>query len=356
MKPELRLFLLKNCIINPAPAARLETTSLLTLALPKLIELGIGGIATALKKAGADDTEQVTASEFTTLYVTNAAKNLVVNESLGCVLGAYGVFAEQDGRKTDGDDVALRALEAHGLVPKNADIAIIFEAAVVPTSDLTAFHLEVRHFSVRSFIDGTRGERAYVATLAVTTPSASADGRAIAIGNISLGRLGRAALPIPAGRPLGTYPRYRSNLMPWNRITGDANAAYESDVKAGTVKAGYMPVTVTLTLSETENGNKFLAALGELLGGSKKEVATEIASLISPDDRQKAAAEERDAIEKLLKAEEDARIAVKEAQANLAAAGQTPEKKAVLEAKLKAAERALARAIALREAAGLREP
>ena len=39
----------------------------------------------------------------------------------------------------------------------DADIAIVFEAAVVPTSDNTACYLDTRHFSVREFI-GDRGK------------------------------------------------------------------------------------------------------------------------------------------------------------------------------------------------------
>jgi hypothetical protein len=354
MRPELRLFLLKECVVNPVPVQALEAVPLLTLFLPKLIELGIGGIATALKKAGAEETTQVSASEITTMYVTDENKNLVVNDALGCVLGIYGIFADDDGRQSDPYDLTLRVLQKEGLIPKNADISIVFEAAIVPTADLTAFHLDVRHFSVRNFIDGGGDERAYVATLAVSTPNATADGTTIALGNIALGRLGNETLPIPTGQPLGSYPRYRTNLMPWNRITGDAKDAYDADATAGSVKPGYMPVTFTLTLSETEDGNKFLTALGTLLDGAKAEAAKEISSLINPDDRRKAAAEAADSAEKLLKAEEDARIAVKEAEANLV--GGAAEQKAVLEAKLKAAERALARATRLREAAGLEWP
>lgn len=351
MKPEFRIFLRKTCVINPELAAG-ESSALLGLFLPKLIEVAVGGIATALKKAGAANTEQIAASEVTDLYVTGSEGQLSINPDLGCIIGVYGVFSDQDGSPTPGDDHAVKALVNAKLVPKNADVAIVFEAAIVPTVDRTAFYLELRHFSVREFLAGRRGERTYIATLAVTTPNATADGATIALGNIALGRMEREALPIPEGGPFGVYPRYRSNLMPWNRITGDAKDAYEADARAGKVKPAYMPVTLTLTLSETEDGNKFLTALGELLEGTKAEAAKELATLVNPADRAKAAADEADAAEKLLKTEEDARIAVQEAEANLAKGGE----KAVLEAKLAAAKRALARAVNARKAAGLAQP
>ena len=100
-------------------------------------------------------------------------------------------------------------------------------------------------------------------------------------------------------------------------------------------------------------GNAFLAALGGLLVGAKDDIAKAVGNYVDPDARAKAAKEDADAAEALLAAEEDANIAVKEAEAELAA---HPEKKAVYEAKLAKAKRALAIAISAREAAGLDAP
>lgn len=358
MKPEFRLFLLDHFIINPPPppkpnlaVAASLAAPLVALFAPKLIEMGLGAIATWLKKAGEDKTEQVSGSEFRHLYVTDDQQRLHPDDSIKCLIGVYGVFANEDRRPTPPKDMALLALEKEGLVPPNADIAIVFEAAVVRMPDDTAFYLETRHFSVREFIGDGRSDRTYVATLAVSTPSATTDGTTIAIGNVLLGRVARETLPIPAGQPLGQYPRYRSNLMPWNQITSDAKAAYDSDVKRGEAKnRSYMPVTFNLTLSETADGNKFLAKLGELLEGAKGDAAKEISEVLLPD-REKAAKEAEDAAEKLYTAEEDAIIAVKEAEAALVAG--SPDQRAVLEAKLAKAKRALAVAERQRKAAGL---
>jgi len=223
----------------------------------------------------------------------------------------------------------------------------------VPTSDETAFYLETRHFSVRDFIgDRRKPDRVYVATLSIGTPDATADGSTIALGNVALGRLGKETLPIRPGGALGAYPRYRSNLMPWNRITADAKEVYESDVKRDKAKnKSYMPVTFTLTLSETADGNKFLAALGGLLEGAKADAAKELSNLFLPQAGEQDAKRKEDAAEALYQAEEDALIAEKEAEAELAAG--TPEQHDVLAAKLAKAARAHERAVRLRKAAGL---
>ena len=76
--PEFRVYLRDKCLINPPPQDHVVTeglvakeslgAGLLGLFVPKLLETGIRGIANALKKAGADETVQVTATCFTDLY------------------------------------------------------------------------------------------------------------------------------------------------------------------------------------------------------------------------------------------------------------------------------------------------
>jgi len=140
--------------------------------------------------------------------------------------------------------------------------------------------------------------------------------------------------------------------MPWKRITEEAKDVYDSDVRRNAAaNKAYMPTTFTLTLSETADGNKFLAALGDLLEGAKSEAAKELSSLILPEDREKAAKEKADAAEKLYSDEEDARIEVLKAKAALAAG--SPEQKEILTAELAKAERALEVKKRLRKAAGL---
>lgn len=355
-KPEFRLLLREVCIVNPLPqpdepqraSTRAVFGPLAAIFVPKIVEAGIGGVATLLKKAGADETEQVSASRFATLYKTDEQQKLEMNPDLGCLIGLYGTFEDAVGKPAGRNDLALQRLEAANVIPKDADILIVIEIAVRPTEDFTAMYLDTRHFSVRDFIGKRKtSDRAYVATLAITAPTATAEGETIALGNIDLGRVQRETLAI--GGPNG-FPRFYSNLMPWKQISEASLEAYTSDVKRDAAKKrAYMPVTFTLTLSETAEGNKFLVKLGELLEGTKGDVAKELSKVILPAERKKAALEEELSAEKLYDAEEDAHIALLKAQAALKV---SPHDE-VLKAEVAKATRAYERAVRLKKAAGL---
>jgi len=332
------------------PAAAIP---LLGIFVPKLIEMAIGGIAALLKKAGEDQTTQLNGSEVTDLYKADADMALHANEKSGAILGVWGVFADEDGRPTPPSDWAVRRLEAAGLVPVNSDIGIIFEGVIRRSADNSAFYVETRHFSVREFA-GDRGgnERSFVATVAVTVPSATAEGDTIALGNIDFGRLKRRDSLISDAHPLGAFPRFRSNLMPWKQMSQAAKAAYDADVAAKTAAGKpYMPVSIRLTISETADGNKFLAKLGELLEGAKKEAAAELSKRILPEEIEKADAARAEAAEKLYIAELDAELEKRKAQ-KAYDAGLAADKPA-LRVELEKAIRKLERATLLRKAAGL---
>jgi hypothetical protein len=357
MKPELRVFVRRTCVINPpppapAPEAAAEALPFVGMAIPKVVEFALGGIGSLLKKAGQEETDQASGSEIVNLFVADKDQRLSANADVGCILAVYGTFADEDRKPTPASDTALKKLETEQLVPRDADVSMILELAVARTSDQTAFYVEARHFSVRDFIGSrNKSDRTYVATVSLAVPDASADGSTIALGHVALGRMSKETLSIAAGA-LGGHPRYRSNLMPWNQISGDAKKVYESDVKRNVAAGkGYMPVTLGVTLTETADGNRFLATLGTLLQGAKEEAGKQVAKLVDPAAREKAAQESADAAEELWAAEEDAIIAVRKAEVELATGD--AEDKPVLEAKLAKAKRALAVAVRLRKAAGL---
>jgi hypothetical protein len=351
---EFRVYLRNQCLINPPPPVAEKAAvgvggALLGLFVPKLIETAITGIANALKKAGDDETEQMTAENFTDLYVADAQQALSVNPALGCVLG---VWFELDKDSPPDDDVA-RTLKAASLVPAKAAVGGVFEASIRPTSDATAFFLDTRHFSVRDFIGSRRkDERSYVVTLTLSTPSATAEGNAFALGKISLGHRKRGDTLIPMGHALDAFPRYRSNLMPWSKISETSKASYDRDVNAKKASGrGYMPVTFSLTISETADGNKFLFKLGELLGGLADKAAAEISKQILPAEREKAAADEAARAEKLYEEELKAELAVRRAQKAYNEGLEAD--KPILKVELELAIRKLAWQTSLREAAGL---
>ncbi len=352
---ECRVFLRERCVINPEPAAPAGAPAIpfLGLFVPKLIEIAIGGVATLLRKAGKDETVTVAGRAFTDLYVADDAQALRASPKIGCIIGVVGTFGTPEPGTEPSTDPIVRRLEDEGFVPRGAEIAVLFEAVVKRSSDETAFFLDTRHMSVRNFIgDRGRSERAFVITLGVTAPGATADGETIAIGTIDMGRLRRDASLVPDGAPAGARPRYRSNLMPWGQISKASQEVYDAEVAAGAAAGrSYMPVTFELTVSETADGNALLLALGDLLDGAKKEAAAEAAKLILPDERAKADATRAESAEALYEAELEAEVEVRKAKKAHAAGsgGDLP----VLRAQLEAAIRKLRRATQLREAAGL---
>lgn len=350
--PQFRLHLLERCLINPPPAVRTRglAAGLLGLFVPKAIEMAIGGIANALAKAGEDQTDQLTGSEFADLYVATDTQALSPNPALGCILAVW--FDETDRKRPPDDEVASK-LKSAGLVPANAVVGGVIEAMIRPTRDGTAFFLDTRHFSVASFIgDHRRDARAYVATLTLTTPNATAEGSTFAFGSIDLGKRSRGDSAVPPAHPLDAFPRYRSNLMPWSKISDTARAVYDADVAAKQAAGRrYMPVTVSLTVSETADGNKFLAKLGELVGGLAEKTAAEVSRQILPAEREKAAAEQAAGAETLYEEELKAELDVRKARKDYDKAD--PADKPALKVTLEIARRRLAWKTSLREASGL---
>jgi len=324
--------------------------ALFGLVAPKLIELAIGGVAAALKKAGADETEQLAADEFADIYTADDKQALRVNPKLGCVLG---VWFEDAGRTSPKDDDVATKLKAAKLVPEKSAVCGVFEASIRPTSDQTAFFLDTRHFSVREFIgDRRRDDRAYVVTLSLSTPGTTLEGSTFALGKIDMGALTLNTSLVPAGHPVDAFPRFRSNLMPWMKISEASKKAYDADVAAGQAGGNsYMPVTFTLTISETADGIRFLARLGEFLDSAKEKAATEISKRIVPAGDEQASEEGLAAAEKLYDKELEAELDVRKAQKALDVGAEVD--KPALRVSLELARRKLAAQTRLREAAGL---
>ena len=349
--PEFRLYLRESCLLNPPPAERTRAVvgALLGLLVPKVIEAAIGGIATALKKAGDKETRQVTADEFASLYVADDKQALAVNPDLGCILA---VWFNEDGEPPADDEISKK-LRAEKALPAGATLAGAFEAAIRPVSDATSFYLETRYFCAREFI-GERGkkERDYVITLNLSTPDATIEGQTFALGKIDLGTIKRNGVIAPQAGVGAGSARLRSNLMPWSQISQASKAAYDVDVAAGrAAKRRYMPVTFTLTVSETADGNAFLLKLGDLLGGAAGTIAGAVSKKILPGEVAKAAAEEAASATKLYEEELQAEIEVEKAKKALADGG--AEEKPRLQLELELAKRKLAWRTRLREAAGL---
>ena len=105
---------------------------------PKVIEFGLGSVATLLKNAGADKTIHVSDSTFTDFFIANEHQALQVNPGIGCLLAVYGTFDGAVDADQQADDHAVAVLRDHGYMTEKSIVEIIFEAEVRPSSDRTA--------------------------------------------------------------------------------------------------------------------------------------------------------------------------------------------------------------------------
>jgi hypothetical protein len=349
---ECRLYLRRECLLNPPPSeerARSIAGSLLALAAPKLIESFIGGIATLLKKAGDAETSQIHADRFTSLYLADDKQALSLSPELRCLVA---LWFETDAAPPADDDIAAR-LRGAGMLPQGALLAGAFEATIEQVPDRTAFHLQTRYFCARQFI-GDRGkkDRDYVVSLSLTAPDATPEGKTFALGTIDLGTVKRAGEVKPVDSGGAETPRLGSNLMPWSQISAASKTAYERDVAARQAAGRlYMPVTFRLTISETADGNAFLQAIGNLLGGAADDISKAVTKRLLPEEAAKADAEAAEGAAKLYEDELAAEIDVEKSKKALAKGSE--EDKARLALELELSERKLSRRRSLREAAGL---
>jgi hypothetical protein len=347
---EVRVHLLKACVVNPPPVTDrgLLPAALIGAIAPSLIETALSGVATALKKAGSAETVQVVGTAIESLYVADAQQALRVNPALGCILA---VWYQPHDDKTADDRVAT-LLKREGLIPADVSVAGVFEAIVRTTADGTAWFLDTRHFSVRTFVgDRHKDRRSFVISAALATPSADPEGHTVALGLVDLGIVERNASLVADRRAEDAYPRYRSNLMPWPPIGTASKGAYDRDVAAGRAAGcGYMPVTVTVTVSETAEGSAFLLALGELIGGSAKGVGSALGKQLVQQVSSGVSDAAVDA-EKLYDDELKARV--DEAKAREALSEAAGEAQAAARLTWELAARRVAWRTRLREAAGL---
>lgn len=348
-----RVHLLPRCVVNPprasataGPAERFVGAALAGIFIPKLIEAGMQGVGSALKKAGEVAKTQAIGTATTHMYVSNPLAQLAP-EPFGCVVAFMEGVPKKDTAFHESTVSAMRALRAAKLLAEKSTALWIWEAAVVPMEDGTAIQLDTTHLSVAEFLNGRGGERDFVVSLAVATPNATADGETIALGNIHMGKVKRGEPWSPKDRePL------RSNLLPWAKISDMSLEVWKRDAEAGIGERKYMPATVSVTFTETDDGNAFLRKLGEFLSGASADTAKVLTSAILPSSRRERSAAEELEGEKLIAAEEAAWIAYLTAGEAVAAARAKLEPLGALLADEDAKKRAWIRAERLLVAAG----
>jgi hypothetical protein len=339
---ETRVYLRKQCLLSErdvlAPAGVAGGPAifgaLAAIFVPMLIGKALGGISSALKKAGSEKTLKDSGRLPTYLYqlASDGTKNkLSLNPDFGCLLVVRGKFQKADpesappitfsepgiflGDDEESEQKRIDRLNDNGI--SVSEIAIAYEARIRISNDETALAYESRFLEVNHFQDGGK-KNSLVVSLALYGAGAKEGESALSLALMNLGELTRDTILGP--------DQLNGNRSPWLSGLGMSEAAmkaiekiqFPADNKPNPM--GVMPVTMEATLAETSDGNKVLLFIADILDASKEGVTKTLSDEILKDPK-KAATEAADAMEKMRQDEETAYATLLKAKTDLANLG-----------------------------------
>ena len=318
---ETRVYLRSQCLLaeEQPPQKVAMFAALAAIFVPALIEKGLDAVSSALKKAGSEESLRESGKFPTYFYrltfdATTKGGKLSLDPSLGCAILVRGKF---DG--PDPDDQTAVSFPESGIfldpgteqkrvarlrasnIPVK-EIAMEYESSIQIADDKTALNYESRFLEVNGF-QGTRSSdtRTVVVSLTFAGVGAKEDETTLSLALMDLGE-------VQSGSILGPM-QLRSRRSGWlggiGATDGALKAAEQLDIKEGK-SFGVMPVTFEGTLIETEKGSKALLFIADVLSSTKTDTAKALSSAILPQERQKAAQDKADALEKQREEEEDA--------------------------------------------------
>jgi len=317
---ETRVYLRSQCILGEERVLEQPKiiAALAAIFVPALIEKGLDAVSTALKKAGSPETLQDSGKYPTYLYRlsfnADGKGQLSLNPDLGCAILVRGEFSGPDpedqskvsfpenglllGKDQEGKRIAR--LNASRIPIKK--LVAEYEADIRTADDSTAIEYESMFLEMSAF-QGSRSSdsRAVVVSLTFAGVGAKEDASTLSLALIDLGVVKRGTILGPG--------ELRSRRSGWlgGLAASDVSLKAAEKLPAKPRKHyGIMPATFEGTLIETEQGSKALLFIADVLGSSKSDVAKAISSGVLPAERQKAAKEESDALEKQREEEEDA--------------------------------------------------
>ncbi len=317
---ETRVYLRRKCLITESTDAEAPQEFLAAIAaifVPLLIQKALGGIAGALKKAGAEETLRDTVTFPTYLYQisdTSGTRTLSLNPNFGCLIVVRGTFKGMDpadqsvvnfsgspGQTLFGQSqkILRRTRLNDSNIPVD-EIAFLYEAQITTSNEGVALYYQSRFLEVHAF-QGSRSSNVRGLVLGVALNGAGPkDGEpTLSLALMNLGEVQKDAVLGPSQ----LFSR-RSGWLGGVGLTEDALAAIEKTKLKPNETKGVMPISVQATLAETENGNKALRFIGDLLDSTKEDVSKAISSEILDKDKRVTAANE--AREKLRQEEEAA--------------------------------------------------
>jgi hypothetical protein len=322
---ETRVYVRDKCVVNPRPQQAEFIGALAGIFLPVLIEKLLGGLGGALKKAGDPEKLQDSGRLPTYLYQltsVNAKNVLRINPELGCVLVVRGMFAGAPATIENADEANRIQRLRDARIPVS-EIAVLYEAEIMLSDDGTALRYEGRFFEINKFQGGRspKQPRAVVLGLSIT---GAGDKEGEPVLSLALTNVGQVA----AGTVMNAdqLTSRRSSWLGGLAISDASLKAIETikfpDPNNPSRPFGIMPVTIEGTITETDDGNKALKFIGDILDATKGDVAKTVSGEITKDrgaEAKKKAGEAADALEKLRQEEESTYSELLKAESDLAA-------------------------------------
>lgn len=318
---ETRVYLRSQCLLGEEQVLeppKAIVGALAAIFIPLLIEKGLGAVSSALKRAGSEETLRDSGKFPTYLYRLSfdAAEkgHLSLNPDLGCAILVRGKFSGPDpsdqskvsfpetgllvGPKEEEKRIAR--LNASGIPVK--ELVAEYEAAIKRADDNTALGYESRFLEMSGF-QGSRSSdsRAVVVGFTFVGVGAKEDESTLSLALIQLGEVKQGTVLGP-----GQLRSRRSGWLGGVAATDESLKAAEKLPAIPGKYYGIMPATFEGTLVETEKGSKALLFIADVLDSAKSEAAKAISSAVLPAEREKAAKEKADALEKQREEEEDA--------------------------------------------------
>ena len=323
---ETRVYTRRQCLLGeekvmPVPKSPPQNSAdrelfpaLAAIFAPILIGKAISGIAGALRKAGEDKTRKDSGRLPTYMYRLSREKKLSLNPDLKCVIVVRGIFDPgveppvpevnfpETGIFTMEDQAKrIARLRKNGILVSK--LATAYEAEMKFADDETGFLYQSKFFEMNEFQDGKPSDtRGIVISIALNGVGPKEGEPTLSLVLINIGATKRVVL----GPDKLTY---RSSWVGGLGISDDSLKAIET-IKVPSKPSdppflGIGPVTVEAVISETEDGNKALKFIADVLDASNEKVTNALTAEITKD-RGKAAEEASTALEKLRQEEESA--------------------------------------------------
>ena len=299
---ETRVYIRNNGVMNPEAQPEF-IAGLAAIFLPILVEKLLGTAASALKKAGSEETLTNSARLPTYLYRLVKGSNssaLTLNPDFQYVIVVRGIFDKRGDDAPEEPSNSVARLRNAGIPVR--DLALVYEAKIDIAADNTALRYESKYLEVNDFI-GDEGKtksgdrRGLVLGLTISGVGNKEGEPVLSLAMINFGEVNGGTIFEPDD--LGVR---QSSWLGGLAISEASLKSIENMKPEKSIDV--MPITIEATIAETRDGNAALKFIGEVLDAGKTDAAKQLSTDIL--DGEKRAEQATSALEKLLSEEETA--------------------------------------------------